>query len=201
MTAPALLCAGLEIALNRYLALEPAVAERCGALAGKVIGLRADGPGWEFFVLPRAGGVQVLGEFERKPDVRVIATPVQLFKQALRAGRGDKSVVDGVQVEGDVGLLSRFGALLVEVGFEPEEWLASVLGGGAAHRAVGGARSLADWARGAAGTLGLDTAEYLREETRDLVHKDDINTWADAVDKLDQRVRALGERIQRAERA
>ncbi|MCT6631855.1 hypothetical protein, partial [Staphylococcus aureus] len=63
MTAPALMCAGLELALNRYLALEPEVLADCAKLGNKCIALHANGPGWEFFLVPHKGGVQVMGEW------------------------------------------------------------------------------------------------------------------------------------------
>ena len=43
MTTPDIACAAAEIALNRYLRLEPAVAEECGRLAPRCIELRFTG--------------------------------------------------------------------------------------------------------------------------------------------------------------
>lgn len=199
MSAPPLLCAALEIALNRYLALEPEVLAECGKLQGRVIALHADGPGWEFFLCPHGKGVQVLDAAPGEPDVRIRARPAQLLRQALASGRGEASALAGVQVEGDAGLLSRFGALLVRVGFDPEEWLARFMDGGAAHRVAGALRGLGAWGREAAATLALDTAEYLREETRDLVHRDDVERWIGEVDALRARADGLARRLERLE--
>lgn len=198
MTAPSLLCAGLEIALNRYLALEPGVLAEMGRLEGRVIALQADGPGWEFFLRPHAAGVQVLDAYDGAPDVRVRARPSQLVRQALRGGG---SPLAGVQVEGDAGLMQQFGDLLRQVGFDLEEWLAQVMDGGAAHRVNTALRGLLAWGRKAGGTLALDTAEYLREETRDLVHRDDVEQWAAGVEALAERADRLEARLARLERA
>ena len=200
MSAPPLLCAALEIALNRYLALEPDVLAEFGKLAGRVIALQAEGPGWEFFLCPHAGGVQVLDAFDGQPDVRIRARPSQLLRQVLRGGSGDNSPLSGVQVEGDAGLMQQFGALLSRVGFDLEEWLARWMDGGAAHRVNEGLRGLAGWGRQAASTLALDTAEYLREETRDLVHRADVEQWIGAVDALRERSDGLAARLARLER-
>lgn len=199
MNAPPLLCAGLEIALNRYLALEPEVLAECGALQGRVIALHAEGPDWAVFLCPHARGVQVMDQAPSPPDVRIRARPAQLLRQALASGRGDASAIEGVRVEGDAGLLARFGSLLVKVGFDPEEWLARTLGGGAAHRVTGVLRGLGAWGRQAAGTLALDTAEYLREETRDLVHRDDVERWIGDVEALRGRAEGLARRLERLE--
>jgi ubiquinone biosynthesis accessory factor UbiJ len=200
VTTPPLACAALEIALNRYLALEPAVLAECARLKGRVIALHADGPGWEFFICPHAAGVQVLDTCAGTPDVRIRARPTQLLQQALRSGRGEATVLSGVQVEGDAGLLAQFGALLLKVGFDPEEWLAKWLDGGAAHRVSEALKGLAGWSRQAASTLALDTAEYLREETRDLVHRADIEQWSAGVDAARERSARLAARLERLER-
>ena len=202
MSAPPLACAALEIALNRYLALEPEAMADCAKLAGRVIALQAEGPGWEFFLLPHAKGVQVLDAHDGNVDVRIRAKALHLLQQALRAGQGDPSaLLSGVQVEGDAGLLQRFGTLLSRVGFELEEWLARSMDGAAAHRLAEAIKGFANWGRGAASTLALDTAEYLREETRDLVHKADIERWIADVESLRQRADGLAARLARLERA
>jgi ubiquinone biosynthesis protein UbiJ len=200
LSAPALLCAALEIALNRYLALEPAALADCAKLSGRVIALEAEGPGWEFFLRPHAGGVQVLDASDRPPDVRIRARPLRLMQQALRAGEGDASTLSGVQVEGDAGLLQQFSTLLARVGFDLEEWLARSMDGGAAHRLSDALKGFAGWTRSSASTLALDTAEYLREETRDLAHRADAEAWMKEVDALRERADGLASRLARLER-
>lgn len=195
MTAPPLLCAGLEIALNRYLALEPEVLAECGRLEGRVIALHATGLGWDFFLCPHRAGVQVLDAVAKDPDVRITAQPVALMQRLLGSEGGS-----GVAVSGDAELLARFSRLLAKVGFDPEEWLGRAVGGGAAHRVSEGLRGLAGWGRKAAATLALDTAEYLREETRDLVHRADVERWCDDVDQLRDRAASLASRLERLER-
>lgn len=200
MSAPSLLCAGLELAMNRYLALEPDVLADCAKLSGRVIALHADGPGWDFFLCPHKGGVQVLDTWPGKPDVRISAPPTQLLRRLARR-EGDESILSGVTVEGDADLLLRFGRLLERVGFDPEEWIARFVGDGAAHRVTEVLRSLFDWGRGAASTLALDTAEYLREETGDLAHRQDVEEWSAGVDAARDRAGQLAARVARLERA
>lgn len=197
MSAPPLLCAALEIALNRYLALEPSVQAEFGKLKDRVIALHALGPDWELYVCPTASGVIVLDACAGKPDVRISAKPTALLRRAFG---GAEAGVPGVQVEGDADLLQRFSNLLAKVGFDPEEWLARWVGGGAAHRINQGLRDLLGWGRRSAGTLALDTAEYLREETRDLVHREDVERWIEGVDAVRQRSEALASRLARLER-
>lgn len=200
-SAPPLLCAGLEIALNRYLALEPDVLVEFGKLGGRVIALQAEGPGWEFFLCPHARGVQVLDRFDGQPDVRIRARPSRLMRQMMRGADGEDGPLAGVQVEGDAGLMQQFGTLLSRVGFDLDEWLARAMDPGAAQRVGEALRGLAGWGRQAASTLALDTAEYLREETRDLVHRADVEQWMAGVDALRERVDGFAARLARLGRS
>ena len=200
MSAPPLLCAALEIALNRYLALEPAVAAEFGRLQGRTIALHAQGPGWEFCLCPGRSGVTVLDRVDGKPDVRISARPAALLRRAFGADAGGASRDSGVTVEGDAELLQRFSTLMSRVGFDPAEWLAPWLGDGAAHRVSQGLRGLLGWGRASASTLALDAAEYLREETRDLAHREDVAKWSEGVDAARKRSEQLAARLDRLER-
>ena len=86
------------------------------------------------------------------------------------------------------------------VGFDSEEWLARFMGGGAAHRVDQVVRDLLGWGRRSAGTLALDAAEYLREETRDLAHREDVAKWSEGVEAARKRGEQLAARLDRLER-
>ncbi|HSW12506.1 MAG TPA: hypothetical protein VLI06_06665, partial [Solimonas sp.] len=62
-----------------------------------------------------------------------------------------------------------------------------------------GLRKLLDWGRQTAQTLGLDTAEYLREETRDLARAADVEDWMNAIDTLREDADRLEARLRRLE--
>ena len=192
---PALLCAAAEIALNRYLGLEPAALEDCAALAGRGIALHASDLDWTLVVEPHAGGVRVAPG--GPTEVRVSAPGLRLLRLGLRPS-GD-TLPAGLDVEGDTELLRRFQAILAKVGFDPEELAARLLGDGAAHRVVGGLRGLLGWGQRAGGRLSQDTAEYLVEETGDLARGADVADWMDAVDSVRAGVDRLEARLARLE--
>ena len=184
MTTPTLACAGLEIALNRYLRLERSALEECAALTGKSIALHVADLGWTFVIEPHASGVRVAADAVGTPDVRVAAPSLRLLRLALSAAGGAEGLPAGLEIEGDTELLQRFNALLARVGFDPEELAARLLGDAAAHRVVGGLRGLFGWGRHAAQRLSQDTAEYLSEETGDLARSGDIEEWMQGVEAL-----------------
>ncbi|HEX4895139.1 MAG TPA: SCP2 sterol-binding domain-containing protein [Solimonas sp.] len=197
---PALLCAAVEVALNRYLRLEPEVLAECERLRGRGIALAAEAPAWLLFIEFAEGGVRVLAEPPQAPEVSVRGSLPVLLRLAWQVSQGESGIPQGLEVEGDVELLHRFNRLLARVGFDPEELLARYLGDAAGHRAAQGLKGLLGWARRTAGTLGLDTAEYLREETRDLARASDAAEWMDQVDHLRDDVERFEARLQRLER-
>lgn len=201
MTAPALICATVEVALNRTLRLEPEVLSDFARLQGKVLALTVEGPDWSFYVECLADGVRVAAEAPTAPDVQLRGGAVVLSRLAAQFARGQTALLPGVEVQGDAELLHRFAALLARIGFDPAELLARQVGDGAAQRLVGGLRALLGWGRQSAETLSLDTAEYLREETRDLARRVDAEEWMDAVDALREGVDRLEARIRQLERA
>ena len=85
------------------------------------------------------------------------------------------------------------------VGFDPEEFMAKYLGDAAAHRLHQGLKTLFGWGRRTADTLALDTAEYLREETRSLARASDVNDWIDAVESLRDAADRVEARLERLE--
>ena len=202
MTTPALLCATLEVALNRYLRLEPAVAAECARLSGRALALEAGDLGWRFVIEPIAGGVRVSDGNGVKPDVTVSASSLQVLQAALRSlGQENPVLPSGLRVEGDAELLDRFGRLLRKVGFEIEEPLSRLVGDSAAQRIAGGLRGLFGWSRNAAGRLAVDTSEYLREEARELAGAADVEEWMQGVEALREGVDRLEARLIRLERS
>ncbi len=201
MSAPALLCAALEVALNRHLALEASALSACAELSGRVIELHTDAPSWSFWIEFHGGGVRVLPDLGRAAEVRVSGSLSTLMRLAWTAadGAGDIGIPQGLQIDGDVELLQRFNRILVGVGFDPEEIAARFVGDAAAHRATQGLRALMGWGRQSLGTLGLDAAEYLREETHDLARAADVQDWVAGVERLRDGVARFEARLRRLE--
>lgn len=182
---PALACAAAELALNRVLGLEPSALAECAAMSGRSLALHAADLDWTFVIEPHGGGVRVLAQPESPPDVQLAAPSLRLLGLAAAAAAGGAAELPaGLDIQGDTELLRRFNAILARVGFDPEELVARLLGDGAAHRLVGGVRSLLGWGRHAGMRLSQDAAEYLTEETGDLARGGDIAEWMDRVDAL-----------------
>jgi ubiquinone biosynthesis protein UbiJ len=195
MNTPALICAAVEVALNRYLRLERTALEACGRLAGKSIALSIADLGWTFVIEPNAGGVRVISEIPQTPDVRVSASSLRLLRLGAASLGGSRGLPAGLEVEGDTELLLRFNAILTSAGFDPEELAAKLVGDAAAHRMVGGLKNLFGWGRHAATRFSEDAAEYLVEEREDLARAADVEDWMNQVDALREGVDRLDARL------
>ncbi|EIT71717.1 MULTISPECIES: ubiquinone biosynthesis accessory factor UbiJ [Hydrocarboniphaga] len=197
--APSLVCAGLEVALNRYLQIEPAALEDCARLKDSSIELHLSGFEWRLFIEFDARGVRVLNERAEPASVLVSGPPPAFAKLAIKRGH-EGGIPAGLDVQGEAEVLQRFRRLLGRVGFDIEEWIAPFIGDGAAHRAAQGLKSLLGWTRRSTDTLAQNTAEYLREETRDLARGVDVEEWMDDVDRLRERIDRFEARVAQLER-
>ena len=198
---PSLVCAAVEVALNRTLRLEPEVLEDLAPLKGKVLAMTVDGLDWDFFVECIDGGVRVLPAFERAADAHLHGGAIGYAQLARQFKSGDTHLPPGVSIDGDAELFHRFTRLLARIGFEPAELIARFTGDGIAQRLVGGLQGLFGWGRESAKTMTFNTAEYLREETYDLARKHDSDDWSAAVDTLRDDVARLEARLKRLEKS
>lgn len=197
MSLPAVACAAVEVALNRYLRREDAALRECAQLQGRTVQLVLAGD-WSLTLEFLPTGVRVFSEMHGVPDVRVGGNFTALVQALRHAARGVDALPAGLSVEGDTELLMRFRGILQRVGFDPEEWLAPLLGGVAAHRLVDGLKRALSWTQRNAGRMADHGAEYLREETYDLARARDVDQWMnqvedtrEALDRLEARLRRL----------
>lgn len=186
----------LESALNRAIALDADTAARIRALDGRALTV-------DFSNTPFALRLAVDGErlrvgpaFEGASALRVAATPGALLAMALR--RGDDGAAPGkVEIAGDADLARRLEK--IASGFAPdfEEAFARAFGDTlGVPLAQGFARALA-FARERGEALVQDTADYLRDESRDAVAPGEMEAFLDDVDALRERRERLEARVAR----
>lgn len=199
MSTPSILCAAAEIALNRYLRLEPSVIEECAKLDGRCVEFLLPSAGFGLAVEFMSTGVRVLPHAPQGADVQVTGTPTALISTLRHVAGAHPGLPSGLNVDGDAELLNQFRAMVARVGFDPEEWLAPMLGGVAAHRLVGGLKKMFDWTRGNSQRMADNTAEYLREETYDLARGRDVGEWMGDVEDAREELDRLEARLRRLE--
>ncbi len=185
----------LELALNRALALDAETRLRLATLEGRRIGVDLRGSGLALAITVTDGKLAVGPHWEKTSDLTLRAAPTSLLAFALRRD-GDDAVAPGkVDISGDADLARRMEKLLR--GYRPdiEEAFAQTFGdivGVPLARAL--QRAFA-YARESAHAAAQDTAEFLREESRDLVAPTEMDAFLDDVDTLRERADRLEARV------
>ncbi len=186
----------LEFALNRALALDADTQARLTALEGKRIGVDLRGTGLALAITVADGKLKVGPHWEKSGDLNLRAAPASLAAFALRRGDDDATAPGKVEISGDADLARRMEKLLR--GFRPdiEEAFAQTFGdivGVPLARAL--QRAFA-YARESAQAAAQDTADFLRDESRDLVAPAEMESFLDDVDALRERADRLAARVQ-----
>jgi len=191
----------LEAALNRALALDPETRDGLRALQGQRIVLQIEQP-------PLALQVGVEGErlvvgpvdAGSEPDLSVRSTLGALFAQLPMFRRNDAPPVGRLRVSGDAELARRLQRLAERFDPDWQQPFAAVFGDVLGVQIANTVASALRQARRAGREFAETTAEYLTEESRDVVGRDELNAFHDDVDALRDDVERLAVRVARMQR-
>ncbi len=191
----------LEAALNRALALDPETRDGLRALHGQRIVLQIEQP-------PLALQVGVEGErlvvgpvdAGSEPDLSVRSTLGALFAQLPMFRRNDAPPVGRLRVSGDAELARRLQRLAERFDPDWQQPFAAVFGDVLGVQIANTVASALRQARRAGREFAETTAEYLTEESRDVVGRDELNAFHDDVDALRDDVERLAVRVARMQR-
>ncbi len=191
----------LELALNRALALDADTRAALRGLDGQRVALHLASP-------PLALQVEVAGEALRvgpvdaagEPDLGVRTTLAGLLGQLPMFRRDDAPPVGKLRIEGDAELARRLQQLAQR--FDPD-WqqpfvrvFGEVLGVQVAKAVAAGLKQ----AQVAGRNLAETAAEYVTEESRDVVPRAELDAFHDDVDALRDDVERIAAKIARLRR-
>lgn len=189
----------LEAVLNRALALEEHTRAQLGALEGQRIGIQLRGANLALAVSVQDGRLRVGPHWDGPSDLNLRASPGSLLAFALR--RGDSILPPGkVDISGDAELARRVEKLLRDFQPDVEEAFAQTFGDVFGVPLARGLRRAFAYTRESAQVLAQDTADFLREERRDLIAPAEMEQFLDDVDGLRERVDRLDARVQQLAR-
>lgn len=176
--------------VNKLLEREPWARERLAPFAGETVELvPAPLPPLRVAIL-EDGRLQPGSE---PPDLVLQVGPGALFALA----RGEEEFLRAVEVNGNARLAQEVAALARHLRWDIEEELSRVVGDVAAHRIAGAARSFAAWQLDAAARVTAAAADFLAEEARILVRRQEQAAHASAVGELRDALARLEKRIER----
>lgn len=193
----------LEAALNRAVSLDEEAQRAVAALEGQRIAIRLESPAMALQVTVEAerlavGPVATEGE----PDLSVRSTLGGLLSQlpalmGMNLRNDAAPPVGKLRIEGDAELARRLQKLAAN--FDPD-WqrpFAAVLGDVIGVQVANAFAAALRQARTFAGNSAEVAAEYLTEESRDVVPKAELEAFHDDVDALRDDVERLAARVDR----
>ena len=192
----------LEAALNRALALDPDAQSSLRTLDGRRVALTVESP-------PLALEVRVEGEAlrvgpvdaEREPDLGVRGTLAGLLGQLPMFRRDDAPPVGKLRIEGDAELARRLQTLAKNFDPDWQKPFAAVFGDVIGVQVANAFATALKQARTFATNGAQTMAEYVTEESRDVVPKAELEAFHDDVDALRDDVERLAARVARLPRA
>ncbi|MDM8348361.1 SCP2 sterol-binding domain-containing protein [Pseudomonas sp. sp1636] len=190
------LLAGIELGLNRVLALDSTALPRLARLGGRIIAVDCTAPALQLFILPSGEGLQLAGQWAGAVDCRLRAPATSLVR--LVTGKDKTALLHSPQVEldGDSAALLELAGILQDLELDWEYELSRWLGPVASQLLGSHIRSRANWAGQTLDSLRLNLADYLSEESRSLVGQREADARFAELDRLKLDLDRLDARIE-----
>ena len=190
----------LQAALNRALALDPDTRQALTALDGRHIDLTLEAPALAMRISVHGEALEVGPVGHREADLAVRSSLSGVLAQLplLAKSRGAQANTAGrVRVAGDAELARRLQQLAK--GFDPDWQLpfVRVFGEVLGVQVANTLRSALQHARRGASDLAHTAAEFVTEESRDVVPRGELDAFHDDVDVLRDDLERLAARVQR----
>lgn len=192
----------LERALAQLLALDPETVAALAGLEGRRIELALEAPAIALAVTVRGGALRVgPARGDGEPDLGLRATLGGLLSQLPFARTPGAPPVGKLRINGDAELARALQQLAQR--FDPDWELpfARALGPVLGPQVAGLMREALRQGRRTASQFARDAAEFVTEESRDVVGRAELDAFLDDVDGLRDRVERLSARLSRLDAA
>jgi ubiquinone biosynthesis protein UbiJ len=195
---PDAMLAPLQAALDSLVGARLRSRDQAKALDGRVVALRLNELDLALYICAEGERLVLRATHAGTPDA-TLAGSIPAFISAL--ARPTQQLPEGITVEGDAVLVRDLRALLAGLEFDWEDRLSKLTGDPVAH-GLGQAARRAGRAVGYAGDRLLkDVAEYLRDETREVVTKAEVRRFVDGVDTVRDDVERFAAKVAQVEAA
>jgi ubiquinone biosynthesis protein UbiJ len=174
----------LEIALNRVLALDPDTQAALAKLEGRRISLALEAPAIALEIAVKQGRLEVGPAQTEEADLGIRATLAGALSQLPFLRDGNASPVGKVRINGDAELARTLQQLAK--GFDPD-WdkpFAELFGSIIGPQVARGLREAFESGSTLAKKFGQDVADFVTEESRDVLGKAELAAFNDDVDAL-----------------
>ena len=188
----------LEAALNRALALDPDTLHALKSLDGRQVALTLDAPALALKVTVAGDRLRV-GPVDNghEPDLAVRTTLGGLLGQIPFLRKDHATPVGRVRVSGDAELARRLQTLAERFDPDWQQPFVAVFGEIIGVQIANAARAALRQLRSVGASLAQNAAEFVTEESRDVVGRAELNAFHDDVDGLRDDVDRLQAKVDR----
>ena len=193
--------AAVEALLNRGIQASPHALDLARGL--DATRLRVDVRGLTSITASVSAGklaLEAAGGAHAAADATIAGSAPALLRLALgQRVPGPKSAADRPSVSGDAEVAGTYQRLIAAARPDAEEELSRLMGDFAARSVVTVAKRAVGWAQSVRRTAGENIAEYLQEESRDLVNLTELEEFLNGVDVAREAADRIGARVARLE--
>ena len=188
--------APIEAMLNRNIAAQTHATDLVRRLDGKSLQLEVEGV-TRVRAEAAGGRLALLAGLDAPADALIVGSPGALLQLLTGAPRPQAAGAGGVQIKGDAEAAALYRELLTLAKPDLEEEMSRVIGDFPARRLAQLSRRTRTWLAQAGRSFGANVAEYLQEESRDLVNRTELEEFLQGTDDLREALDRLEARIKR----
>lgn len=185
----------LEGVLDRAISLDPETRDRLSALEGRAIAMTFKGTGLAMRLVVDDGRLRIGPADSDTSALSLAATPGTLLSMLLRRGDEGAMAPGQIDISGDAELARRLEQIATRFAPDIDEAFSRAFGDVVGFQMAGQFRRSLAWARRGARDLATDSVDYLRDESRDLVARPEVDDFLDEVDELRDRGDRLEARV------
>ena len=181
---PSFVSEQLEKAINTAIQYAPGTQAALDSLVGKSVCLITTNPAINTTLEICSGEIRINPYWEGSATVTIKGPLITvLFQIGLNKSPGNV-MASGIHIEGDQALAQQLATIFKETDIDLEEPLAHWVGDVAAHQAGQMARSAFSWLKKTTHTLMDSSSHYLREESQQVVEKQELHLFSQDIDVL-----------------
>ncbi|WP_341708543.1 SCP2 sterol-binding domain-containing protein [Halopseudomonas sp.] len=184
-----------ERSIAAALARDSVTARRLAALQGKCLLISARDPDWQVWLLPAEGEIALRASCDQPADCELHATSALLARLLVSSDRKALLQEPEVELVGDSQLLVTLQNIMADLQLDGEAELARWLGPVAGHAIGSVLRRSHQWGRESRASLRQTLAEYLTEESRQLVGQAEARARAEQLHELRLQLDRLEARV------
>ncbi len=184
----------VEQILNGHVQESTAALDLLSSLHGKSLGVEVRGPGVTIVVSAENEKLRLEFAKDSSATATVSGTPLALLA-SLRGDALSGFRDSGIAISGDAEAAEDFSTLLRLARPDLEEQLSHLAGDVVAHRIGSTVRNARDWSKQAVSALGMNTTEYLQEESRQVPTRVEVEGFFAEIERLRDAAERVAARV------